>query len=266
MNLTFLGTGAADFGAELETVYRDAFSKDIRRSSALLVNGTILIDCGPHTLHAMEIAGRPQAAVAHLLITHTHDDHFCPADIAALSWAAGGRLHVYGSPAAMAALPAEIDPAHRHPMQFGDMNVLDGVTVTALDANHLGDFPDEQPLHYLLESDGRKVLYATDGAWMCNRTAKRLAHAGLDLWIADCTVGDYTGDLRTFEHNSMPMLRMMEAGLRTRGTLRPDSRILLTHLARTLHPSHDETVRIAAGYGYEVAYDGAQFDLPAADD
>lgn len=262
MKLTFLGTGAADFGATLDTTDRDRFCDDIRRSSALLIDDTVLIDCGPHVRHAMEIAGKPQAQVAHLLITHTHDDHFRPAEIAALSQATGGRLHVYGSTAAMNALPNGIDRAHRHPVAPGDSVALGDVRGTALAANHLGDFPDECPLHYLLESGNRKVLYATDGAWMCNRTAERLAHIGLDMWIVDCTVGDYTGDLRTFEHNSMPMLRLMEPGLRTRGTLRPDTRIVLTHLARTLHPSHAETVRIASQYGYEVAADGMTLMLP----
>ena len=95
MNLTFLGTGAADFGAELETVYRDAFSKDIRRSSALLVNGTILVDCGPHTLHAMEIAGQPQAAEVTSICCKSG-----PPNVRLLTWAAGRGIFAVSRPLA----------------------------------------------------------------------------------------------------------------------------------------------------------------------
>lgn len=260
MKLYFLGTGAADFGEELNTRYQDRFSRDIRRSSALLVNDRLLIDCGPHTLHALEIAGKDAAAIRQLFITHTHDDHFRPADIAALDRTTGGRLQVYGSSEAVEVLQAAgVQRERLHPVCFGEAKKSDGVCVTPLYSNHLASRPEERTYHYLLEQDGRRVLYATDGAWICNRTGKYLAQAALDMWIVDCTVGDYTGDLRSFEHNSMPMIRMMESGLRTRGTLTPDTRIVLTHLARTLHPGYAETVQIAAGYGYSVAYDGAEF-------
>lgn len=48
----FLGTCACDFSPLLQTDKKNCFDKDVRRSSSILLNGHMLVECGPHTLHA----------------------------------------------------------------------------------------------------------------------------------------------------------------------------------------------------------------------
>ena len=48
MNIRFLGTGAADFSPLLETEFKDRLDNNARRSSAILIDESILVDCGPH--------------------------------------------------------------------------------------------------------------------------------------------------------------------------------------------------------------------------
>ena len=45
--VVFLGTCACDFSPRLQTDCKDRFDKDVRRSSSILIDGHILVDCGP---------------------------------------------------------------------------------------------------------------------------------------------------------------------------------------------------------------------------
>ena len=58
------------------------------------------------------------------------------------------------------------------------------------------------------------------------------------------------------EHNSIPMIRIMLPSLRTVGMIDGHTKIILSHLAPSLHKSHEETVKIADAFGATVAYDG----------
>ena len=56
-DLLFLGTCACDFSPKLKTDLKDRFDENARRSSAVLMNGSFLIDAGVHLLESMRIAG-----------------------------------------------------------------------------------------------------------------------------------------------------------------------------------------------------------------
>ena len=76
MQLTFLGTCAADVDREaIQAVCPDRFDPDHRRYAAALLDGHILIDCGPTVPEALRILGADPQAVTDLIITHTHEDH-----------------------------------------------------------------------------------------------------------------------------------------------------------------------------------------------
>ena len=74
---TFLGTCAADFNGELlATEYKDKFGKDARRASCALLDGKYMIDCGPHAIDALRIAGVALSDITDIFMTHLHSDHF----------------------------------------------------------------------------------------------------------------------------------------------------------------------------------------------
>lgn len=52
--LLFLGTGAADTMHKTFAAHFD--NKDDRRCTASLLNGHILLDCGPHVLQSLTVA------------------------------------------------------------------------------------------------------------------------------------------------------------------------------------------------------------------
>lgn len=255
--LQFLGTCAHDYSKRLQTDCRDRFDPDARRSSCALLCGHILIDCGDHTLDSLRIAGIPHGQITDLVLTHLHGDHFNAENIRLL--AAGRTLPLriwFSAGASLPELSCEL-----HPMEKAvTYSLAEGITVTGLDANH---DVNVHPQHLLFCIGGRRLLYATDGAWIQNSTANylRRAKAPLHTLVIDCTTGENEAEWRLGEHNSIPMLRVMMPALRAAGITDDNTRVYATHLAPSLHKSHAETAEILRPLGISPAQDGLEILL-----
>jgi len=140
-----------------------------------------------------------------------------------------------------------------------------GHSILPVPANHSTENPSETPLHFILSDGEKKLLYATDGGWLTNLEYHAvLENAPLDAIIFDGTVGDgFPDDWRVFEHNTLPMVRSMRLALLKMGALKQDAKVFVTHLAKTLHPSHAEIIRRdqALGGFLTVAYDGYETEI-----
>lgn len=247
----FLGTCAADFSPRLQTDLKDKFDRDARRSSAALIDGKYLIDCGVHTFDSLRIAGDDRKNVKYIFITHLHRDHFNAQNIALI--AEGQKEPVKLFIREDAEIPYIPNVKLVRMKQFVTYDVDEKMKITGLAANH-----DEKtkPRHLLIEYGGKKLFYGPDGGWLINATFNYLWGAHLDMMVLDATCGDYEGDYRMAEHNSIPMIRLMLPSLRTTGCIDEHTAIYLSHLAPSLHKSHEETVKIAEPIGVTVAYDG----------
>ena len=251
MELKFLGTGAADFWPSLADVDRFRVDKDIRRSTVTLVDGEMLIDCGPHLLDELVIHKVSVEEICHVLVTHPHSDHYNPENLRTL--ARGQKLHVWHSQDWD--LP-QMENVIDHPMEQGSTYAVGSFCVTALGANHC-----RGALHYSIEKDGKKLFYGCDGAWLLHDTYYYMRDQRYDAMILDATVGDYDGDFRMGEHNSIPMIRMMHRSFETWNVTKPETKMILSHLARTLHVSHADTCRRVEKDGYLVAFDGMELTV-----
>ena len=96
---------------------------------------------------------------------------------------------------------------------------------------------------------GKQFLYALNGAWFLTESYKYLKDRNLDMMVIDATCGDYVGDYRMGEHNSIPMLRLMLPSLKTWGVINDGTKVYMTHLAPRLHLPHEETVALPANGG-----------------
>ena len=247
MKLHFLGTGAADFLPSLADVDRFRLNPDIRRSTVTLVDEEVLLDCGPHLLDELQIHQVDKSKIQHILLSHKHSDHFNPENIRALA-AEVGELHLwYNEISSMDEIPNVI----LHPMEVGKAYTVGQMEVTALDANHI-----RGAVHYSIVTGGKKLFYGCDGAWLLHDTYYYMKDQRYDAMIMDATVGDYDGDFRMGEHNSIPMIRMMHRSFETWNLTKPETKMILSHLARTLHVSHADTCRRVEKDGYLVAFDG----------
>ena len=251
MEILFLGTCACDFSKRLEEDLRFEFDKDVRRSSAMLIDNRFLVDLGPHTVNALKTAKIDPCAITDLFITHTHRDHYDPSGINELARLTSSKLRVWASEEADLHALSGVEIIQMKKLTEYTPDV--GISVTGLYANH---DPNTSPQHLYFCINGKKVFYGCDGAWLLNRTYYFLKDKKLDLCVLDCTTGDYEGDFRMGEHNSIPMLRVMLPSLRTFNVITPDTKVYFSHLAPSLHASHADTERIAAEIGASVAYDG----------
>lgn len=256
LDVVFLGTCACDFSKRLETDLKDVFDKDVRRSSSILVDGDILVDCGPHTIDSLRIAGISLDSISSVVITHLHDDHFNIDNILAIAKSKNTPLKLYVREDADIDISCDVEIVRMKP--FAQYCLNNGITVTGMDANHDAS---AYPQHLLFKKNDKSIFYGCDGAWLLNTTYYALQNAKLDMMVLDCTTGDYEGDYRMGEHNSIPMLRVMLPSLRAFGVINEKTKVYFSHLAPSLHASHSETEKIANKMGAHVAYDGLQIQI-----
>lgn len=244
MKLYFPGTGAADWNGPDER-------GECRRFTSTLVDGCLLIDVNPDVLPDLP------ATVAAVAFTHSHRDHFSPDALRSLapctvyaheSWA--GEIAGEGLTVA--------------PLRVGEaVTTVTGHVLTPMPANHSTGKAYEQPVHYLVEKDDVRLLYATDGAWLLNQEHHIIGDRVLHAAVFDATIGDgFDGDWRIFEHNSIDMVRLMAATLRKQRRLTDGAPVFLTHMARTLHGSQKEIeARLEAPF--VACYDGMTAEVEA---
>ncbi len=245
MLLKFLGTGAAD---RMNLPQDDDFSnKDHRRCACALLDGHIMLDCGPHALNALTAANVSLYDITDIIITHRHCDHFNIENINKIAECGGVRLWLRDGEL-ISGCDAQIIY-----MKLFKQYIIDDLTVIGLPANHE---PEVFPQHLYITDGEKKLYYALDGAWILNETVKFLKGAELNAIVLDATVGDYSGDFRLGEHNSIPMIRLIVDSMRTLKIINDKTDILLSHIACCLHKSHEETQQILERDGFIAAYDG----------
>lgn len=256
MKLTFLGTSAANFSPKLSNECKDSFDKDARRASCMLIGESYMIDCGLYCLDSLRIAKADISKINDIFITHLHSDHFNAEHVKKIADGKKKPLRLWCRRDAQ--IP-EIPNTEIIHMQSATLyEVSANLKVEAVDANH-----DEAsfPQHYIFTVNGKKFMYACDGAWFLTRSYNYLKNADLALLVIDATCGDYVGDYRIAEHNSIPMIRLMLPSLKKTGIISDNTKIYLSHIAPVLHLPHDETVKIVENDGLLVAYDGLEIFL-----
>ena len=231
---------------------------EVRGMSSMLVNGQLLIDCGPTVLDVMKRYAVNPAGVSDILMTHTHSDHLHPGSIQTIANARDGELgalRFWGDPEALAQVP-DSDRIEKRPVGIEQPFSIDEFTITGLASNHYVEDSKETCLIYLLETAETSLLYATDAGWLLARTWNYLVKKQLDAVIWDATMGEGTGDPRIFGHNDLTMIRHMNQTLASQKVLKPDAKIILTHLAKNLHPAHETLEKRLLPEGLIPAYDG----------
>lgn len=253
---TFLGTSAADFSLLRATDCQDRFDKNARRASCMMINESYLIDCGMHVIDSLRIAKKDIDKITDVFITHFHADHFIQKHVEMIAANKPTPLRLWCRNDTKVPEMNNVDVIR---MEEGTYyHVAPNLNVKAVYANH-----DETafPQHYIFDANGKKVMYATDGAWILERAFRFLKNANLDVIILDATCGDYLDERRLAEHNNIPMLRVLIPFMKKTGIIHDNTKVYLTHLAPSLHKPHDETQEIVNADGFIVAYDGLTFNL-----
>lgn len=282
--LIFLGTGASEAipaafcrCPHCQKARRDG-GHDRRTRSAFRIDSRHQIDFGPDSAAQMASLGLDAFGLEHVLITHTHDDHFDVAELLARDCAfpaSTAPLHIYLCSDGLdwarnlfrsytGALSVQeekkfFDIYRLVPVAYFQTFTAGALKATAIQANHRGFGAREWGLNYLVElPDGRSLLYATDTGWYGEQTWEFLSGCKADIVILEATFG---GDTQRDPHpkghldvrSALLTLERMEAI----GFVSDDTRLYATHINHKHGLMHADM---------QAAFDHSRFPVTVAYD
>ena len=144
-----------------------------------------------------------------------------------------------------------------------------GLKVTTILSSHRGSGKDEWGLNYIIEKNGKTLLYANDTGWYPDSTWEFIEKSGFkfDYVIMENT---YTGDARNIVKpysnghlntaNFLDMLKKLTAF----GCMDKDTPVFATHLSdagRQLYGDYVKEIESNPNYNITVACDGDKIDF-----
>lgn len=279
MKIQYLGTAAAEGWPALfcccpactEAVRRGG--KSIRTRSQAVIDDCMLIDFPPDSYMHMLLYGVDLPHIETCLITHTHDDHFYDRDLLMhgpyfATHPAEKPLMMYGNDEMVRRIEAmknvpedalQLEAIRWKELQPFTMYPIGGYSITPLLARHKRN---ERCYNYLVERDGKRLLYAHDTAvfheetWTYLETEK----VRLDLVSLDCTfVLGYCGT----SHMGIKECNAVRTRLLENGCAHEKTIFVLNHFSHVggLDEQgnlylHEEIEEIAKTLDFVVSYDG----------
>ncbi len=284
----FLGTGAAEMYPNpfcaCTVCERARKNRETRLRAAFLLDDTMMIDFGPDVCAASQHYGAPLADVEHVLITHTHEDHFNSATFSILTMTEMQRtMHFYLSPEGFGWVMHQIETEKHEIGTFGWMLAsllrsekiafhalepfisyeIGGKTVTPVKTVHHGYGKGETAQNYIISFARGTWLYAADTSLYKEETLTYLTthakrHGALDTMIFEGTFGSQKLSPDS-GHMDVYQLCTQLSDLRRIGALDGHTRVYLTHINQVQHFSHAEYqnyMDIHANANVTVAHDG----------
>ncbi len=268
MKLRYLGTAAAE---GIPAVFcncpqcaaaRKAGGREIRTRAGAMIDGALKLDFGPDSFMQMLRDGLSFWPIENILITHTHEDHFAYWDIAyrvkpySQLPDDAPPLHVWGNERCGEMLAPYLEPGRLEfrllePFQPREIG---GYTVTALEAVHTRD---ERALFYLIEKDGKSLVYAHDTDEFTDADMDFLAGRHVDVYSLDCTNGvldaDYVGHMGLHDN------QRLRGNLLASGAADAHTRFIANHFSHNGARSIEEMRAFAPEL--EIAWDGLEVEI-----
>ncbi|TBL73891.1 MBL fold metallo-hydrolase [Paenibacillus thalictri] len=266
MKIHFLGTAAAEgfpnSFCQCEACAKawELGGKNIRTRSSAIIDDVLKFDYSPDSYMQALRDKLNYGRLEHLIVTHTHADHYNPADLFCRveGFAHGLRhpLHLYGNDSVMSKGRSALGRFDSSQFVFHLLRPFQpfaagDATITPLLADH-DKF--ETCLLYVIEKDGKRVLYGHDTGWFPEATWEWLKGKRLDFAILDCTHG-YTSNNRNPNHMGVETIFEVQRVFREEGVLAGDGQIAVTHFTHNSGLLHDDFIGIFEPAGILVAYD-----------
>ena len=291
----FLGTGDSkgypcpNCHCEACEAARKLGGKAIKTRSDFLIDEYSVIDFGPDILCQMLNANVMMDKINNVFMTHSHFDHISISSLLLLNEGTGARstpINFYGPKGALEFVE---DMARRNtyrsgtregiysyshlkycPLDYFETVETDGIRVTTLKSSHEGWGVNELGFNYIVEKDGKTLLYATDTGWYPDETWEFLKNSDFkfDYVIMENTYGKdprniiklYAGGHLNTKNFFMMLDKLVECGNMTK-----DTPVYVTHVADAGREPYNELVDAMENNGtytdVQVAYDGQKLDF-----
>jgi len=276
MKIKYLGTAAFEgipamfCECRICTNARKHGGKDIRTRPQAVIDDKLLIDYPPdtymHTLHG----NLNMLSIEALILTHSHEDHLCPAELEMncppFALRDSYRIFpIYGNGCSLELIKNTFgeDLTTRNlsltqirafePFETADYRII---PLKALHSSF--HMRVEDPLFFIIEKDGKRIMYAHDTGKFPEETMKYINGLHLDAVSLDCTQGKARDG-----HNHMgfeDVLEMLEA-LESNGNVDQKTIKIIHHFSHGGDITHDEYVELGKPYGIIPAYDGLELEI-----
>jgi phosphoribosyl 1,2-cyclic phosphate phosphodiesterase len=267
MEILFCGTAAAEGWPALFCICeacrkaREIGGKEVRSRAAYMLGDRIRVDFGPDSNLHQQKYGLAYDKLDHLLVTHSHDDHWFVQDIAyrrkGFSVIPDRPLIVWGNEKVEQKFVkvngsdwGRFGLEFRRLTAFQKIDLGQDVAATPLLAAH---DRSEECFNYLIEAEGRRTLLGHDTGWYPDSTWEHLRGKPIDLLVLDCTHG--TEDHEP-NHLGGAVLARVRDELANIGALAPGAACYATHFSHNGGALHTELEQFFAPLGFQVAYDG----------
>ena len=229
---------------------RLAGGKSIRTLSQTLINDELLIDFPYDTSAHCLSFGIELGDIENVLITHSHSDHYVPL-----------LLSVRGG---VFCDKEEIGEKMRENTVFTEMyhgaaRDIGGYRVTAISARHS---PERGSLNYVIEQDGKRLLYLIDTGYPTEETLEYLKEnfGFFDAVVMDATMGVAPAGAYVY-HMGFAENIMLRQKLLSLGVAGKNTRFIAAHITHNKAETHEKTEAFFVGTGIEVSYDGFEFEI-----
>lgn len=251
---------------------------EIRRRTMLRINERCSIDLGADA-YQQSIEYGNFVHLHHVLITHTHEDHFAHMmmNMRRMAFCRDEEtLNLYFTDKAYdivdfylkskpiikgftkSILDDNIVTCHR--LEFYKTYNLENMEITPLKGNHIGNM-NENSANYLIRlEDGKLLYYGLDTGYYLDETIEALSRLKLDYLISECTYG-LTEGRGAKPENHLDAYSCMDIfqKLYAKGTISNETKIYLTHINHRTS-THEQLVnyfkQIDFSAKIQVAYDG----------
>ncbi len=263
--------------------------KAIKTRSDFMIDEYNVIDFGPDILHQTLTSGVMIDKVKNVFMTHSHFDHVSISSLILLNEGTGARstpVNFYGP---KGALDFVEDMARRNtyrsgtregiysynhlkycPLDYFETVETDGIKVTTIKSSHEGYGVNELGFNYIVEKNGKTLLYATDTGWYPDDTWEFLKTSDFkfDYVIMENTYGkDPRNIIKTYAggHLNTANFFMMLDKLVECGCMEKDTPVFATHLSdagKELYEDYVDSMENNGRYTkVEVAYDTQKIEF-----
>ncbi len=284
MKLQFLGTGAAEGAPAIFCQcptcmeLRKRGEKEFHSRSQYLIDGCLGIEFPPDAYYHALRFGVDLSRMRHLLITHSHMDHFYAHDFILRGYkytSTETPLTIYGNAEVLRVFAectrremkaevaknytlVEVFPFVPFPCGDGEEYV-----VTPLPAQHSGT---ERAFVYLVEKGEKTYLHLTDTGRLPLPTLEYLTEylnekgKYINFVTFDCTFLRRTAG-EVSRHMGLEDNKAMQEEFLRRNIVNEGSRYAITHFSHNNQPLSENLIAAGEEYGYIPAFDGLTVEI-----